>query len=108
MARQYLTQIKHPDILLPPADQIGQDAWHLFVIRHPRRDDLRDWLHQHGVGTDVHYPIPPHRQRAYADLNTLSFPIAEQLHREVLSLPLNPAVTMAEVDQICRIINSFV
>lgn len=108
LARQYLTQIRHPDVLLPPADQIGQDAWHLFVIRHPRRDDLRDWLHQHGIGTDVHYPIPPHRQRAYADLNTLSFPIAEQLHREVLSLPLNPAVTMAEVDQICRIINSFV
>jgi dTDP-4-amino-4,6-dideoxygalactose transaminase len=108
LARRYLTQIRHPAVRLPPADQIGQDAWHLFVIRHPRRDALRDWLQQHGIGTDVHYPIPPHQQRAYAELNTLSFPLSEQIHREVLSLPLNPAVTMTEIDQICQIINMFV
>jgi dTDP-4-amino-4,6-dideoxygalactose transaminase len=108
LARRYLTQIRHPAVRLPPADQIGQDAWHLFVIRHPSRDALRDWLQQHGIGTDVHYPIPPHQQRAYAELNTLSFPLSEQIHREVLSLPLNPAVTMTEIDQICQIINMFV
>ncbi|QJD81061.1 DegT/DnrJ/EryC1/StrS family aminotransferase [Spirosoma rhododendri] len=107
IARQYLTQIKHPDVLLPPADQIGQDAWHLFVIRHPRRDDLRNWLDQHGIGTDMHYPVPPHQQQAYSELNALSFPVSEQIHREVLSLPLNPAVTIAEADLICQVINAF-
>jgi dTDP-4-amino-4,6-dideoxygalactose transaminase len=64
-------------------------------------------LQTHGIGTDVHYPIPPHQQRAYASLNTLSFPISEQLHREVLSLPLNPAVKLTEIEQICVAINAF-
>ncbi len=107
LARDYLTNIHQPDVQLPPADQIDQDAWHLFVIRHPRRDNLRTWLQNHGIGTDVHYPVPPHRQRAYAPLNTLSFPISEQLHREVLSLPLNSAVKLTEIEQICVAINAF-
>lgn len=107
LARYYLTHICQPDVQLPPADQIDQDVWHLFVIRHARRDALRAWLQTHGIGTDVHYPIPPHQQRAYASLNTLSFPISEQLHREVLSLPLNPAVKLTEIEQICVAINAF-
>ncbi len=107
LARYYLTNIHQPDVQLPPADQIDQDAWHLFVIRHPRRDNLRTWLQNHGIGTDVHYPVPPHRQRAYASLNTLFFPISEQLHREVLSLPLNSAVKLTEIEQICVAINAF-
>ncbi len=107
LARYYLTNIHQPDVQLPPADQIDQDAWHLFVIRHPRRDNLRTWLQNHGIGTDVHYPVPPHRQRAYASLNTLSFPVSEQLHREVLSLPLNSAVKLTEIEQICVAINAF-
>jgi len=107
LARYYLTHINQPDVQLPPADQIDQDVWHLFVIRHPRRDALRAWLQAHGIGTDVHYPVPPHRQRAYASLNTLSFPISEQLHCDVLSLPLNPAVKLTEIEQICGAINAF-
>jgi dTDP-4-amino-4,6-dideoxygalactose transaminase len=107
LARYYLTHINQPDMQLPPADQIDQDVWHLFVIRHPRRDALRAWLQAHGIGTDVHYPVPPHRQRAYASLNTLPFPISEQLHCDVLSLPLNPAVKLTEIEQICGAINAF-
>ncbi len=107
LARYYLTHISQPDVQLPPADQIDQDVWHLFVIRHPRRDALRTWLQAQGIGTDVHYPVPPHQQRAYASLNTLSFPISEQVHREVLSLPLNPAVKLTEIEQICVAINAF-
>lgn len=108
LARYYLTQISQADVQLPPDDQIDQDAWHLFVIRHPRRDALRGWLLEHGIGTDVHYPVPPHQQRAYASLNALSLPISEQLHREVLSLPLNPALKLTEIEQICTAINAFV
>ncbi len=106
LARLYLNGIRHPDVTLPPADQLEEDVWHLFVIRHPRRDDLRAYLHEHGIGTDVHYPIPPHRQRAYEPFAHLSLPISEQLHREVLSLPLNPALTDAEAEYIIETINA--
>lgn len=105
IAEWYLNGLKNPDIILPPADQLAQDAWHLFVIRHPRRDDFRTYLHERGIGTDFHYPIPPHRQRAYSAFAHLSFPIAEQLHREVVSLPLNPALTDDDVDYIIETIN---
>lgn len=107
LARQYLAGIRNPDVALPPADQFHEDVWHLFVIRHPQRDALHAYLYQKGIGTDVHYPIPPHRQRAYASYAHLSFPISERLHREVLSLPLNPALTDEQVKYIIEMINQF-
>lgn len=106
LARLYLTGINHPDVTLPPADQIKQDVWHLFVIRHPRRDALRTYLHERGIITDVHYPIPPHQQQAYASEKHRALPISEQLHREVISLPLNPALTDEEATYIIHTINS--
>lgn len=105
LARHYLTTLRHPDVVLPPGDRIDQDVWHLFVIQHARRDDLRAYLSEQGIGTDVHYPIPPHHQQAYASYKPLSLPIAEQLHRKVVSLPLNPALTDAELDYIVETIN---
>jgi len=105
IAERYLSGIENLDIMLPPADQLAHDAWHLFVIRHPQRDDFRTYLHERGIGTDIHYPIPPHRQRAYSAFAHLSFPIAEQLHQEVVSLPLNPALTDDDVDYIIETIN---
>ncbi len=107
LARYYLTELKNPAVTLPPADQITQDVWHLFVIRHPRRDALRVYLHDRGIGSDVHYPTPPHRQKAYPALAPLSFPLAEALHAEVLSLPLNPTLTNDEVAYIVDVINQF-
>lgn len=105
LARRYLRGITNPNVTLPPADQLDQDAWHLFVVRHPRRDQFRADLLERGIGTDVHYPIPPHWQRAYASYVRLSLPIAEQLHREVVSLPLNPAMTDEEVNFVIETIN---
>jgi dTDP-4-amino-4,6-dideoxygalactose transaminase len=107
LAELYLTGIANPDVLLPPADQLEQDVWHLFVIRHPRRDILRTFLLERGIGTDVHYPIPPHRQHAYRQYAHCSLPISEQLHDEVLSLPLNPSLTDEEVIYIIDTINQF-
>ena len=108
LARQYLAGIRNPYVALPPTDQLDEDVWHLFVIRHPQRDALRTYLHQKGIGTDVHYPIPPHHQRAYSSYTHLSFPISEQLHREVLSLPLNPTLTNEQIGYIIEMINQFV
>ncbi|MBN8821737.1 MULTISPECIES: DegT/DnrJ/EryC1/StrS aminotransferase family protein [unclassified Spirosoma] len=107
LARQYLNGIQHPEVSLPPTDQIDQDVWHLFVIRHPRRNQLQTYLRGRGISTDVHYPIPPHKQRAYESYGNLSFPISEQLHQEVLSLPLNPSLTDVEVAYIIDSINQF-
>ena len=107
LAKRYLAEIKNPTILLPPVDQVEQDVWHLFVIRHPQRDELRAYLRERGIGTDVHYPIPPHHQRAYASWSHLELPISEQLHHEVLSLPLNSVLTDEEVSYIIDTINQF-
>ncbi|GAB3801497.1 DegT/DnrJ/EryC1/StrS family aminotransferase [Spirosoma humi] len=105
LAERYLNGLKNPAIQLPPANQLAQDAWHLFVIRHPQRDDFRTYLHEREIGTDIHYPIPPHRQRAYPAFAHLSFPIAEQLHQEVVSLPLNPALSDEDIEYIIETIN---
>ncbi len=106
LARLYTETIRHPAVMLPPADALDADAWHLFVVRHPDRDWFQTELQQRGIGTDVHYPIPPHRQRAYRNsLGHLSFPISEQLHREVVSLPLNTVLTDADAEHIVRVIN---
>lgn len=107
LALHYLHGIKNPAVGLPPANQINDDVWHLFVIRHPNRDALRAYLHERGIGTDVHYPIPPHKQKAYAQYAHCPLPISEQLHRDVVSLPLNPTLTDEEVHYIIDCINEF-
>lgn len=105
LARYYLENLCCPALTLPRADLIDSDAWHLFVVRHPRRDWFRAYLRERGVETDVHYPIPPHQQRAYPEMNNRRFPLTEQLHREVVSLPLNPALTNSEINRIIDMIN---
>ncbi|TAE26878.1 MAG: DegT/DnrJ/EryC1/StrS family aminotransferase [Cytophagales bacterium] len=105
LARYYLDHLNHPNLTLPPADNPEADCWHLFVVRHPNRDAFRAYLLEQGIQTDVHYPIAPHQQRAYASLAHLPLPVAEQLHREVISLPLNPTLTDEEAAYIVRTIN---
>jgi dTDP-4-amino-4,6-dideoxygalactose transaminase len=106
LAMAYLNGIRNPRVCLPPADQVGLDVWHLFVVRHPRRDLFRSRLREQGIATDVHYPIAPHHQRAYHPFGHMSLPISEQLHREVVSLPLNPTLTDEDVAYIIDTINS--
>ncbi|RAK03032.1 dTDP-4-amino-4,6-dideoxygalactose transaminase [Larkinella arboricola] len=105
LARRYLDGIAHPKVRLPPADTLAEDGWHLFVIRHPERQKLIDYLGHNGIQTAIHYPIPPHHQQAYSDLRSLSFPLTEQLHREVISLPLNTVLRDDEMERIIDTIN---
>lgn len=108
IARRYIDELTLPDLILPPTDAIDPDVWHLFVVRHPRRDAFREYLRQQGIGTDVHYPVPPHQQVAYAGRwPTDAFPIADQLHRDVVSLPLNPTLTDDEVSEVIAAVNGF-
>jgi dTDP-4-amino-4,6-dideoxygalactose transaminase len=87
----------------------GEHAWHLYVIRHPRRDALQAHLADEGIQTLVHYPIPPHLQGAYAPAASAprSFPAAEALAAEVLSLPIGPHLTPAHADVVCDAVEAF-
>jgi len=90
------------DLVLPVVPAWANPVWHLFVVRTSQRDALQQHLAQAGIGTLVHYPIPPHLQPAYADAGYQSgdFPVAEQLHREVLSLPMYPQLSLAALQQV--------
>ena len=81
--------------------------WHLFVIRTRERDALRRFLQSHGIATLVHYPIPIHYQGAYNKELSLRLPISEMLSREVLSLPLSPYMTNAQVQKAINVVNAF-
>lgn len=111
IADVYLKQISHPDIILPLAQVDAQSqlqhVWHLFVIRTTQRQALQQYLADHGVQTLIHYPIPPHQQQAYREWNHLSYPISEQLHAEVLSLPIGPTMTRQDAEKIAQLCNTF-
>ncbi len=82
-------------------------VWHLFVIRHPERDRLQQYLTGSGIQTLIHYPIPPHKQRAYSHWNGISLPLSEQIHNEVLSLPVSQVMEQDEYAKVAEIINNF-
>lgn len=98
-ARLYGSLLAELPVTLPVEPPRAEHAWHLFVIRAPDRDPLRAHLERRGVATLVHYPVPPHLQRAYEDLGLPSgaLPVTEAIHREVLSLPMGPQLAEEEV-----------
>ncbi|MEI6739326.1 MAG: DegT/DnrJ/EryC1/StrS family aminotransferase [Gemmatimonadaceae bacterium] len=99
IASRYQTELAGTGLVLPFIPAWADSSWHLFPVRHPMRDALREALADDGIETLIHYPVPPHRQRAYADLGYTqgTFPIAEELSATVLSLPIGPAMTDAQV-----------
>jgi dTDP-4-amino-4,6-dideoxygalactose transaminase len=102
LARRYLAELQHDGIGLPATPQWCESVWHQFVIRVRDRDGLQRHLAKGGVGTLVHYPIPPHLQGAYHDSGYApgDFPLAETLAREVLSLPISPQLSDDEQDAV--------
>jgi len=116
IAERYLSEIKNDKIILPTVSlrvpiTIGtkqsNHVFHLFVIRTKNRDELQQYLLKNGIETVIHYPIPPHKQKALSAWDNLSFPITEKIHNEVLSLPMNPVITMEEADFIIAILNRY-
>jgi dTDP-4-amino-4,6-dideoxygalactose transaminase len=97
-------------LTLPFVPPSADPVWHLYVIRTDRRDALQAHLKEQGIGTLIHYPVAPHVQKAYAELGFAqgSFPIAEAIHDQVLSLPIGPTMTDAEVDQVVAAVRAFV
>lgn len=108
IAKRYLSEIKNEKIVLPqqPADS-NEHVHHLFVVRTENRDALQKYLSDNGIQTLIHYPIPPHKQQCYKQWNERSYPITEQIHREVLSLPISPVMSEAEVQKVIETINKY-
>ena len=88
-------------------DSPDGDVWHQYVVRTSDRDGFRSYLATHGVGTDVHYPLPPHRQPCYAGAFEGTFPVADSLAATVVSLPISEATTPEQIREIAEIINSY-
>lgn len=108
IARVYQNSIKNPAITLPSHPENDKEhVWHIYVIRCNERDRLQQYLTGLGIQTLIHYPLPPHRQEAYTELNHLSFPVTETIHNEVLSLPLNQVLTDNEIKVIVDALNDF-
>ncbi len=107
VARRYREGICHSQIRLPVVTQEEQHAWHLFVVRCPRRDELQRHLLAHGIHSQVHYPVPPHRQPAYVSLSGVDLPLTERLHDEVLSLPIGPTLGEDAVERVIAACNAF-
>jgi dTDP-4-amino-4,6-dideoxygalactose transaminase len=102
IAQRYLEDLSETELKLPYVPEDSHPSWHLFVIRAPHRDSLQQYLRDQGIQTLIHYPIPPHLQEAYAQLQMRegSFPRSEAIHREVLSLPIGPHMSESQVDRV--------
>jgi dTDP-4-amino-4,6-dideoxygalactose transaminase len=120
IARYYIDNITNPGIILPVIQntehgKLNNDTvvnnlshiWHLFVIRHPKRDSLQRYLNDNNIQTLIHYPIPPHKQKAYTDWGEMKFPITELINNEVLSLPMSQIMQDFEIDFVSSLLNRF-
>jgi dTDP-4-amino-4,6-dideoxygalactose transaminase len=107
VAGHYVQGITNPKIILPKVNTEEGHVWHLFPVRTSARDRFQKYLTEKGVQTVIHYPIPPHKQQAYREWNTQSFPLSEKIHETIISLPISPLLKSADVDQIISTINEF-
>lgn len=107
VAKRYIAEIKNPKVRLPVVPDFAAHAFHLFPIFCENRDELQKYLAEKGVGTNIHYPIPPHKQECYNEWNGLNLPVTEKIHREELSLPMSPCLTVEQVDWVIQCVNEW-
>jgi dTDP-4-amino-4,6-dideoxygalactose transaminase len=107
VAKAYIQGIKNPLIQLPVVEDQCAHVWHLFVIKTYQRKRFVQFLIDNGIQTLVHYPIPPHKQRAYQELNNQYYPISERVHEIVVSLPISATISIEEIYKIIKVCNEF-
>jgi len=109
IAQKYLNEIKNPKIELPKIRKGAEHVWHLFVVQTENRDKLQNYLNENGIGTQIHYPIPPHLSEAYKYLGYKKgdFPITEKQANTVLSLPMYDGMTDKEAEYVIKVINDY-
>ena len=106
ISKYFCENIKNPLITLP---QLGDkdEVWHVFPVRVKNRENFQNYLTKNEIQTIIHYPIPPHKQQAYKEWNELSFPVTEQIHNEIISLPISQVMTDEEVEKIIKTVNKW-
>ena len=109
VAHRYHELLAGTPLQLPCEAGFAESAWHLYVVRHPRRDELKKYLEANHVGCALHYPLPLHLQKAYAHLGHKpgDFPVAEKAARECLSLPIYPELTDAQIQRVAEVVKDF-
>ena len=109
VAKRYTELLADTPLQLPREVSFAESVWHLYVVRHPRRDELKKHLEANAVGCMLHYPVPLHLQKCYANLGYQAgdFPHAEKAARECLSLPIYPELTDAQIQRVASVIKDF-
>lgn len=107
IAKYYRENIKNPLIILPKACDESAHVWHIFAVRTEERNKFQEYLKDKGIQTLIHYPIPPHKQKCYEEWNNMSFPVSEEIHRTIISLPISPVMTNNDVKLICDCVNNY-
>ena len=106
-ARFYYDHISNPKIQLLPRTFLQNNVFHIFPVLCERRDELKQHLQDRGISTDVHYPIPPHQQLCYKQWASLSLPITERIHKDILSLPINQTLSQEDLIYVAEALNEF-
>ncbi len=106
LASLYLSHLKE-DFIKPSVQDFSYDVYHIFNIRHPKRNDLKEYLIKNGIKTDIHYPIPPHKQKAFSYLSHLHFPISEEIHSTTISLPISTIHSKEDIIRVIETMNKF-
>tara|TARA_B100001109_G_scaffold255628_1_gene259629 strand:+ start:7649 stop:8755 length:1107 start_codon:yes stop_codon:yes gene_type:complete len=108
IAKYYSKNLVNNLIILPQKPEVKEEhVWHLYVIRSNNRKDFKEYLDAAGIETQIHYPMPPHKQAAFKNLGNLKLPITTELHQEVISLPLDPMLENEKVERVVDVINEF-
>lgn len=108
IALYYLSHIKNDSITLPYVEEKPDShVWHVFAIRTKSRSDFIEHMKHNAIQTMIHYPIPPHKQDAYAEWRHLNFPISEKIHSEIVSLPISPVMEMEDVQRVVEVVNEY-
>jgi dTDP-4-amino-4,6-dideoxygalactose transaminase len=107
IANYYLKNIKNDKLILPIVRAEDNHVWHLFVIRTNKRDEFQKYLLDNGIQTLIHYPIPPHKQNAYKEWNNKNYPISEQIHDEVLSLPISGVQNLEDTMKVIKVLSDY-
>lgn len=107
IAKRYLEEINNSEVILPYVPEYAEPVWHIFAIRCKRREELETYLNEKGISTNKHYPIPMNKQKCYQEFADLHLPIAEEISKTELSIPIYYGMTNEEIDYVVEALNSF-
>src|SRR5690606_23990928 len=107
VAKRYMDEISHPDIIKPVWGGGNDHVFHVFVVRTANRENFQNYLLSKNINTIIHYPLPPHKQEAYKSMNNKSYPLTEEIHTSIISIPISQVIGDEEVDYVIKTVNEY-